>query len=75
MMPIEYQCDVYDELFTVIGDKLYTLNEEEDEWEPVDWDIVGEDEEMNDHYAWVFGKIKRDIAKAIESDPINHLFN
>ena len=74
MTPIEYQCDVYDELFTIIGDTLYTLNEEEDEWEPVDWDIIEEDEEMNDHYSWVFSKLKSDTAKAIADDPINALF-
>ena len=71
----EYQCDVYDELFTVIGDMLYTLNEEEDEWEPVDWDIIAEDEDMNDHYSWVFSKLKKDIAKAVAEDPINALFS
>ena len=75
MLPIEYFCDVYQETFTVIGDSLFTLNEEEDEWEPVDWDIIEEDDEMNDHYSWVFSKIKRDMAKVIDNDPINQLFS
>ncbi|WNL51014.1 hypothetical protein SCREM2_gp95 [Synechococcus phage S-CREM2] len=74
MQPPEFYCTKYEELFTILFDKLYVLNEEEDEWEPVDWDIIAEDEDMNDHYAWVFGKLKKDIQKAIEDDPSYQLF-
>ena len=75
MNPVEYQCDKYDVLLTLMFGKLYELNEEEDEWEPVDWDIIAEDEEMNDHYSWVFSKLKADEDKAIKADPYNSLFS
>lgn len=75
MNPVEYQCDKYDVLLTLMFGKLYELNEEEDEWEPVDWDIIAEDEEMNDHYSWVFSKLKADEEKAIKADPYNSLFS
>ena len=75
MNPVEYQCDKYDVLFTLMFGELYELNEEEDEWEPVDWDIIAEDEEMNDHYSWVFSKLKADEQKAIANNPINSLFS
>ena len=75
MDPLEYQCDKYDVLLTLLFGKLYELNEEEDEWEPVDWDIIAEDEEMNDHYSWVFSKLKADEDKAIKADPYNSLFS
>ena len=75
MDPLEYQCDKYDVLLTLMFGKLYELNEEEDEWEPVDWDIIAEDEEMNDHYSWVFSKLKADEEKAIKDNPINQLFS
>lgn len=71
---IEYACPVYDTLFTIIFDELYELNEVEDEWERVDWDIVSEDEEMNDHYSWVFSKLKTMIEKTIREDPMTALF-
>ena len=72
---IEYYCNTYDTTFTLISDKLYELNTDEDEWEPVNWDIIEEDDEINDHYSWVYSKLKSDIAKAIKNDPINSLFN
>ena len=75
MNPVEYQCDKYDVLLTLMFGKLYELNVEEDEWEPVDWDIIAEDEEMNDHYSWVFSKLKADEEKAIKADPYNSLFS
>ena len=75
MDPLEYQCDKYDVLLTLLFGKLYELNEEEDEWEPVDWDIIAEDEEMNDHYSWVFSKLKDDEEAMIKNDPINQLFS
>ena len=75
MNPVEYQCDKYDVLLTLMFGKLYELNVEEDEWEPVDWDIIAEDEEMNDHYSWVFSKLKADEQKAIANNPINSLFS
>ena len=75
MNPVEYQCDKYDVLLTLMFGKLYELNVEEDEWEPVDWDIIAEDEEMNDHYSWVFSKLKADEQKAITNNPINSLFS
>ena len=75
MDPLEYQCDKYDVLLTLLFGKLYELNEEEDEWEPVDWDIIAEDEEMNDHYSWVFSKLKADEEAMIKNDPINQLFS
>ena len=75
MNPVEYQCDKYNVLLTLMFGKLYELNEEEDEWEPVDWDIIAEDEEMNDHYSWVFSKLKADEEKAIKADPYNSLFS
>lgn len=74
MDPLEYQCDKYDVLLTLLFGKLYELNEEEDEWEPVDWDIIAEDEEMNDHYSWVFSKLKADEEKAIKDNPFTNLF-
>lgn len=74
MNPVEYQCDKYDVLLTLMFGKLYELNVEEDEWEPVDWDIIAEDEEMNDHYSWVFSKLKADEEKAIKDDPMSKLF-
>ena len=75
MNPVEYQCDKYNVLLTLMFGKLYELNVEEDEWEPVDWDIIAEDEEMNDHYSWVFSKLKADEDKAIKADPYNSLFS
>ena len=75
MDPLEYQCDKYDVTLTLLFGKLYELNVEEDEWEPVDWDIIAEDEEMNDHYSWVFSKLKADEDKAIKADPYNSLFS
>ena len=74
MNPPEFYCTKYETTFTVMFDKLYELNEEVDEWEPVDWDIIGEDDEMNDHYAWVYGKLKRDIKESIDKDPFSKLF-
>ena len=50
------------------------LNEDVDEWEPVDWDIIAEDEEMNDHYSWVFSKLKKDEESMIKNDPFTNLF-
>ena len=58
----------------MIFDKLYELNEEVDEWVQVDWDIIGEDDEKNDHYAWVYGKLKREISDTIKNDPFTKLF-
>ena len=75
MQPDEYYCTVYETTFTVLFGKLYELNVEEDEWEPVDWDIIAEDETMNDHYSWVFSKLKADQEKAIKDDPFNQLFS
>lgn len=74
MDPLEYQCDKYDVLLTLLFGKLYELNEEVDEWEPVDWDIIAEDEEMNDHYSWVFSKLKKDEEDMIKNDPFTNLF-
>ena len=74
MNPVEYQCDKYNVLLTLMFGKLYELNVEEDEWEPVDWDIIAEDETMNDHYSWVFSKLKAAQEKAIKDDPFNSLF-
>lgn len=44
----EYYSQKYDVTFTLISGDLYTLVD--DEWEPVDWDIVGEDKEMDSDY-------------------------
>ena len=44
----EYYSDKYDTTFTVIGSDLYELVD--DEWEPIDWDIIEEDEEMYKDY-------------------------
>lgn len=74
MDPLEYQCTKYDVTLTLLFGKLYELNVEEDEWEPVDWDIIAEDEEMNDHYSWVFSKLKKDEEKMIKSNPFTDLF-
>ena len=74
MNPPEFYCTKYETTFTVIFDKLYELNEEVDEWVQVDWDIIGEDDEKNDHYAWVYGKLKREISDAIKNDPFTKLF-
>ena len=74
MDPLEYQCDKYGVLLTLLFGKLYELNEEADEWEPVDWDIIAEDEEMNDHYSWVFSKLKKDEESMIKNDPFTNLF-
>ena len=30
---------------------------------------------MNDHYSWVFSKLKADQEKAIKEDPFNPLFS
>ena len=75
MNPEEYFCPETETTFTVLFDNLYELNVEEDEWEPVDWDIIAEDEIMNDHYSWVFSKLKADQEKAIKEDPFNQLFS
>ena len=44
----EFYSDKYDVTFTIIGGDLYELID--DEWEPIDWDIVEEDEEMAEDY-------------------------
>ena len=57
----EYYDEKYDVTFGLIGEDLYTL--EDDEWEPVDWDIIEEDEEMNDHYSWVLSKLLTSVTE------------
>ena len=47
---IEFYSEKYDVTFTVIDGDLYELNEIDDEWEPIDWDIVEEDEERAADY-------------------------
>ena len=37
-------------VFSLQADDLYELNEEENEWEPVDWDIVAEDAKLEADY-------------------------
>jgi len=53
--------------FCLMGDpsslELYVLDEEEEEWEPVDWDIVEEDEDTHKHYLSVVEKIKATLTK------------
>ena len=46
----EYYSNKYDTTFTIIDGDLYELNEIEDEWEPIDWDVIEEDEEMYKDY-------------------------
>ena len=55
----EFYSEKYDVTFTIIGDDLYELID--DEWEPIDWDIVEEDEEMAEDYHNVTAEL---LAKA-----------
>ena len=55
MYMLERYCGKYDITFGLIGEDLYTL--EDNEWVPVDWDIVAEDDEMNEDYSWVLSKL------------------
>ena len=65
MQPPEYYCDKHNLLFTVMFDKLYAMNEQtDDDFSVVEWDSLSEED--SDHYAWVFGKLKSDIEKAIK---------
>lgn len=73
MQPPEYYCNKHNLLFTVMFDKLFAMNEEtDDDFSVVDWDSLSDED--NDHYAWVFGKLKSDIEKAIKDDPSYQLF-
>lgn len=74
MQPPEYYCKLTEKLFTVMFDKLFVLDEQIDEWVAVNWDEVVEDPLLNDHYAWVFGKLKKDIEDMIKADPTYQLF-
>ena len=74
MNPPEYYDTETEQLFTVMFDALYTLNEEVDEWEPVKWDIINEDEVQAEHYAWVYAKLKRKVKDTVDNDPFTGLF-
>ena len=47
-MTKEFYYEKYDVTFGVIGDDVYELID--GEWEPIDWDLVEEDEEMAEDY-------------------------
>lgn len=74
MQPPEYYCKVTEQLFTVMFDKLFVLDEQIDEWVAVNWDEVSEDEIKNDHYSWVQSKLKKEIEDMIKADPTYQLF-
>ena len=74
MQPPEYYCKVTEQLFTVMFDKLFVLDEDIDDWVAVNWDEIAEDELKNDHYSWVQSKLKKDIEDMIKSDPAYQLF-
>jgi hypothetical protein len=44
----ELDCDYG--TFMLMGDELYILDDQEDDWEPVDMDIVAEDPEQEQDY-------------------------
>ena len=41
-------------MFSLQDDNMYLLDEEEDEWEPIDWDVVSEDAELKEFYVKVY---------------------
>ena len=43
----------YNTRFGLIDDELYELDEDENEWEPVDWDIIAEDDGLLQDYRWI----------------------
>lgn len=73
MQPPEYYCNKHNLLFTVMFDKLFSMNEETDEdFSVVEWDTLNEED--YDHYAWIMGKLKKDITEMIKKDPAYILF-
>ena len=49
---VELECEYG--LFSLQDDNMYLLDEEEDEWEPIDWDVVSEDAELKEFYVKVY---------------------
>lgn len=74
MRPPEHYDTETEQLFTVMFDSLYVLNEDVDDWVKVDWDTVAEDELEAEHYAWIYAKLKRNIQDALDNDPLTGLF-
>jgi|SaaInlV_120m_DNA_3_1039746.scaffolds.fasta_scaffold25878_3 hypothetical protein len=53
----EFYSEKYDSTFYVDNETLYVLLEEENEWDPIDWNVVAEDPQMLADFARIFASI------------------
>ena len=53
----EFYSEKYDSTFYVDDETLYILLEEEDEWDPIDWNVIAEDPQMLVDFASIYSQI------------------